>query len=29
MATLVPWLRAHPEVIAINAHVEQKPLAAG
>jgi spore coat polysaccharide biosynthesis protein SpsF len=29
MATLVPWLRAHPDVVAINAHVEQKPLAAG
>lgn len=21
---LVPWLRAHPEIIALNAHVEQK-----
>ena len=21
---LVPWLRAHPDIIALNAHVEEK-----
>jgi spore coat polysaccharide biosynthesis protein SpsF len=27
--TLVPWLRTHPEVVAINQHIAQKPLEAG
>ena len=29
LATLVAWLRLHPELVAINAHIEQKPLDAG
>ncbi len=29
MPDLVTWLRGHPELVAINAHVEQKPLEAG
>jgi len=29
MPALVAWLREHPEVVAINAHIEQKPLEAG
>lgn len=29
MHALVEWLRAHPEMVAINQHIEQKPLEAG
>jgi spore coat polysaccharide biosynthesis protein SpsF len=29
MPALVSWLRSNPEAVAINAHIEQKPLEAG